>query len=60
MVGGRGKRTTAASGSEPAAKKTAAANGTQPAAAAAKKNKTDTDWDGLDFSSTAKGKNGEL
>jgi hypothetical protein len=39
-------------------KKSAAANGKSNGEVAAKKNKTETDWDGLDFSSEAKGKNG--
>jgi hypothetical protein len=57
MAGGR-KRPAASDSSKPAAKKKAAvtANGSLPAA---KKNKTETDWDGLDFKSDSKGKNGD-
>jgi hypothetical protein len=59
MAGGRGKRAAVANGSEPAAKKTAAAAANGSSQPAAKKNKTETDWDGVDFTSTAKGKNGD-
>jgi hypothetical protein len=61
MAGGS-KRASSTS-KQPAAKKVkketgATANGKSNGEAAAKKNKTETDWDGLDFSSEAKGKNG--
>jgi hypothetical protein len=50
------KKPAASKDQNAAAKKKTAVNGSQPAAA--KKNKTETDWDGLDFNSVAKGKDG--